>query len=478
MTRFTTMATALVCLALSGCAGWPPGEKLPDVRPERQRRAQEAISSFQQHRVEAEYAAAVAQWQRGDSIDCRQSLEGLLQRDPHHVASLVLLGEVLLLEQQPEAAIKHLKHALRHEPHHAQAMHLTAVALDETGNESNALDFYRRAAEAEPENPVFQASYLRAEEDARANSGHAVPAPSAPRDDALTGDAIDDIQPVAYEEPVEQTGCGGNIAWIDDATDIDREHESAELAAPFVPVMPHPPLPKSAAAERTAEYTLPKRGTSMAASAQPSVRLATQSGLAKTVSVAAPPALPNASGPEVTLVTAAQPLSQPMAEMDAEPAAKAPAVTTSGSEDSDDDESTAWEHFDWAQRALQAGAYETAGRRFTEAVRASDDAQLCLQAVAQLLQHNQADLAAQVAAVGAKAFPDVAAVHRAKGASHYRLGQWREAQVALEQALSLDKSDALAYFLLGSTLGKLGQHDDARRHLRQAQRLDQRYLGL
>ena len=49
------------------------------------------------------------------------------------------------------------------------------------------------------------------------------------------------------------------------------------------------------------------------------------------------------------------------------------------------------------------------------------------------------------------------------------------AQAALRHSLSLDNSHALSYFLLGCTLSKLGQNEEADRNFNQARQLDSRY---
>ena len=60
------------------------------------------------------------------------------------------------------------------------------------------------------------------------------------------------------------------------------------------------------------------------------------------------------------------------------------------------------------------------------------------------------------------------------GAAYYRSGDYQSSQVALQQALSLDKSSALAYLLMGCTLAKLGQQQAADDHFRRPP-LDPRY---
>jgi uncharacterized protein HemY len=70
---------------------------------------------------------------------------------------------------------------------------------------------------------------------------------------------------------------------------------------------------------------------------------------------------------------------------------------------------------------------------------------------------------------------DAAALYRVLGAAHYRQGEFEAAQAALAQALSLDKTDALAYFLMGSTLAKLNQPVAAAKQFSEAARLDARF---
>ena len=104
-----------------------------------------------------------------------------------------------------------------------------------------------------------------------------------------------------------------------------------------------------------------------------------------------------------------------------------------------------------------------------------DDPQIPISAAAVLLRHNQPEGAVRLLAESAQRFPNCPAIHRMLGTAHYRLGDYQRAQVAFQQALSLDKSSALSYFLMGCTLAKLGQKGAAEAHLRQAAMLDPRY---
>ena len=91
------------------------------------------------------------------------------------------------------------------------------------------------------------------------------------------------------------------------------------------------------------------------------------------------------------------------------------------------------------------------------------------------LQSNQPDVALEILRGSLSQFPDSAALWRALGAAHQQQGDDQSAQSALRQALSLDNSSPLAYFLLGQSLRSLGQHEQARRNFQAAADLDGRY---
>ncbi len=130
-----------------------------------------------------------------------------------------------------------------------------------------------------------------------------------------------------------------------------------------------------------------------------------------------------------------------------------------------------------AGQSGRAGAAQHATQTSTET--ASDprtqDAAHALAAAVSALRQDRPQEAATLAEAGLKHDPNSAPLHRALGAARYQEGDFLAAQTALERAISLDKSDALAYFLMGSTLSRLGDSDAAQRQFANAARLDPRY---
>lgn len=139
-------------------------------------------------------------------------------------------------------------------------------------------------------------------------------------------------------------------------------------------------------------------------------------------------------------------------------------------------DSSALELLHVGQAALAEGAVEAAREYFRQAVAARpDDPQVPISAAVAALRANRPELAVELLAPAAERFPKSAAVHRALGAAYYRGGDYKSSQLALRKALSLDKSNALSYLLMGYTLAKLGQDTAAESHLRQARAMDPRY---
>ncbi len=76
-------------------------------------RAQEqAVHQFEKDRTEAEFKAAQSHWEQGQLEECEHLLEGIVKREPQHVAAVLLLAEVKFSANQPDRAAEVLKRAL------------------------------------------------------------------------------------------------------------------------------------------------------------------------------------------------------------------------------------------------------------------------------------------------------------------------------------------------------------------------------
>jgi tetratricopeptide (TPR) repeat protein len=126
--------------------------------------------------------------------------------------------------------------------------------------------------------------------------------------------------------------------------------------------------------------------------------------------------------------------------------------------------------------ALAEGSPDAALVFYEEAVRLNpDDPNVALSAAVESLRHNHPDLAVELLSPLQGSSAHLPRLPQTLGIAYYRLGDYRSAQVSLQQALSLDRSHALTYLLMGCTLAKLGQPESAEAHFRQARTLDPRY---
>jgi Flp pilus assembly protein TadD len=92
------------------------------------------------------------------------------------------------------------------------------------------------------------------------------------------------------------------------------------------------------------------------------------------------------------------------------------------------------------------------------------------------LEALQPELAVAVAQSGLTQMPQSAPLYGLLGTAQYRMGNLELAEAAFIQAVNLDNTHAVSYFLLGCTQSKLGRHEDARLNLQQARKLNPRYV--
>ncbi len=285
-------------------------------------------------------------------------MEKLLARRPDHREARLLLAELLLAEDNAQAAYRHAKAALDAYPNDAQTQYTMGLTFDAQGKSQEALAYYERAAKMSPQDETFAVAY----QSARQSIGEKIPFSTA----AMR------IPDVADQRP---DAC----------------------------------LPLEYAAAKASGANL-RTGAAFA---------------------------------DYNGATAASP---------------ADALLHKG------------------EQALAEGDPDAALQFFSQAAAANpDNPQIPISGAACALRSNRPQLAVALLTPAAKQFPNSAAVHRMLGAAFYRTGDFKSSQVALQQALSLDKSSALSYLLLGWTLAKLGQNEAAEAHFRQAQVLDSRY---
>ena len=154
--------------AVVGCAGVPFARPIIDavssegITEQRQQRNTEFVQQFEQNRDFAEFESARAEWLRDDPAKCEQSLKRILARNPTHRDSLLLTAELYLAENRLDDAFRHGQLAMEAHPEDAQVQYTMGLLLDATGQSGDALVYYERAVQLEPENELYAVGYRTA----------------------------------------------------------------------------------------------------------------------------------------------------------------------------------------------------------------------------------------------------------------------------------------------------------------------------
>ncbi len=168
--KLGVLATCALLALTVGCAGlgWPKTMTQEGITKQRRQRSDDAQALFDRQRDTAEYEQAKNRWvQQHDDQGCRQGLEKLLARTPRHRDARLLLAELLLTQDDPQAALGHAKAALDAYPNDAEVQFTMARVVDALGRTSDALGYYERAVKMDPSSKEFQAAYQAARESAR-----------------------------------------------------------------------------------------------------------------------------------------------------------------------------------------------------------------------------------------------------------------------------------------------------------------------
>jgi tetratricopeptide (TPR) repeat protein len=152
-----TLGILLAVCATGGCASWPK-PRVPDVKPQRQQRADEAIREFEQRRDDAQHQAAVQLWKQGDRASSTSQLEKLVARNPDHEAARRTLIEQLISMGKTAEAVTQAADAAKRFPNNAQILHVAGVAYEMAGDGDQAASCFQRVIELETSEPASRSA--------------------------------------------------------------------------------------------------------------------------------------------------------------------------------------------------------------------------------------------------------------------------------------------------------------------------------
>lgn len=427
---------AFTAVLIAGCASArltvPESQGISQKRRERTRAL---AQRFDRKRDSAEFEAARALWIQGDSDGSTEALKRLLVRNPDHIEARLLMAELLLSDDRQSEAIACLEPAMVAHPDDARVQHMMGLLLDAIGKTDEALACYEEAKSLCPNDELYAVSYeaLSAsdEQPLRPSDGTVVTQSEVGTRKSDAQPCCPKLLPVPGQEPADS-------ASQPTALSVGPASSHSDGSEPCTIVIVENPEPVAA-----------REGGAGGGSLGPAEATAVQSQC-----------------------------SDELVEPDRSSTDSAEGKGFDGRLDPADDPnaSSASEWLNKGLSAMSNGTGALALAYFQEAMALNpDDPQIPISAAISALRHNQPDVAVVLLEPLLDRFPDSAVACRILGAAHYRLGDYESSQVALQQALSLDKSSALSYFLMGCTLVKLGRSAAAETHLRQAGRLDPKY---
>ena len=519
---------ALSLALCGGCAQWntaklniPEMPGAPNIHPMRKERAEQAVKDFDRQRNDAQYQAAATSWRQGDYVACNEALEKILTRSPTHRNSLLLRADVDLENDRPTEAVDTLRKAAEAYPQDAEVAYKLALALEADHQVSEALHFFQIASQLAPTEAKYAEAFQFAKNAVEGDGATSIAA-------ATAATASDDAEPTTPVEPAVATSTTPDTTIAatpagDDAfaqllasrstsdaptfqrtlnkflakdprhieagilqAEIDLENgKDAEARDRMERMVIR--FPENSQVRRACGLVYQAIGADERAAECLARAEALERGDAQDATAIMPAAhetdlneaAPAASSTSATVavsdedVLTAAPVVIEANELS--PAATAEAAPE-GMKEVLTAELTSQQLFDRGVAELGLNQTDAARVSFEAAFAAdSENTRIRCDAALKSLQSEQPELARSIAREGARKFPQSAGLHRLHGMAALRLGHNQEAEAALRQSLSLDNSQALTYFLLGSVLDRLGKTDSAQWHLRQAAKLDGRY---
>ncbi len=460
-----TLAELCVCtlgICLLGTAAcrspkWQSPDDIAAMQAERRAKVAKTVGMKQS---EAELKLARDAWAFGDRHASLVALEGILEREPGHVEALLLKAEIHLAKDELIDADRSIAIALSHDPGSSTARRLSEIARTK--------QLAARPPEVQRPSMPVEAAPMPA--GAVAQAGYCpTDAGTATVDDggtAVAAAAQMYLASLSTPSTNAPAPAGSSPAADGAATSPLAETPIAEAATPSpagamaAAVEPPAGVEPEAGAPGFSEAADPIGDPALAVESPPS-----------SATPATPPAsqLPShlaQSGPVGELPGVLRPEEATVYERADVPAGSAEVSDQSGSGDAP----SGTGQFESALAASDSMAALAAVEK--ELTNNPNDPQIPISAAVAALEANQPETAASIARLGIAFHPSCAGLHRTLGAALYRTGNFASSQVALQQALSLDNTAALSYFLLGCVSEKLGDTEAAQAHFAHATQLD------
>lgn len=434
----------------SGCAFAPPEtvstpalEKWAAEHPELRKAARkpnpgasntERWMEAQKH--SASFDQALKAWQSDDTVACRRILLQVLQANPQHRDSLLLMAQLEMLDRRPGSIQPALTAYCDANTADPSAQHMLGLVYESMGEQRAALARYRKAVALAPENLAFQASV-----DGLLNPHQSTLAPEEERQEPSRPDLLasgNTTNGLTISEPLEfTTTVGPRRRIVDDYSD-ESTNTADMLAATQGALKTH----ENATSSIQEAIVARNRGRGH--------ELAQMFASTQVNDIGRPF---GAAAEDANIQIAKHDVASQLAARSGDSRSAGTAALSAGEFNIQQASATMP-----ADAAAQTTDLDTEIlTRVVELVRTGKP-----QAGLQLLQSNGS-------------LERSARYFRIYGMAQFESGDAQGASVSLLRSLSLDDTSALSYFLMGTSLSQLGQEAEAEGYFRQAAILDPRF---
>jgi Tfp pilus assembly protein PilF len=389
---------------------------------------------------EAEMQLARDAWTFGDRTACLSALGGILEREPGNVDALLLKAEVHLAKDELIEADRSIAIALNHDPSNATARRLSEIASTKqlAGRPEGRRPAMANESAPMPGGAVSQAAYSPAEPGAALVEDKWTWLPEVAGSQFHVPVGLRPDVPLRTAEEAMATAASDTMPRVVEAAGfaeaLDQPHDQLVAMEAVQPSQPEELSPPGET-EDSVDFS------ELSASA---LRAESDDGR------------PIPLRPEET--TACEPSDAP--------AGIAEVTDQAGWEDPVESEN------EFQSAVVSPNSIVVLAAVEQELTNNPNDPQIPISAAVAALESNQPETAASIARLGIAFHPSCARLHRTLGAALYRTGDYSCSQVALQQALSLDNSAALSYFLMGCVSEKLGDTEAAQSNFARAAELD------
>ncbi len=463
----------MICTSACRSSNWQSANSVATLQAERRAKVEKSIGLKQS---DAELHVAKDAWTFGDRTACLAAVDGILEREPGHVEALLLKAEVHLAKDELIDADRAIAIALSHDPKNSTAKRLSEIAQT-------------KQLAGRPHEPVRQAMD---QTPAPLPGGAVAQAEYSPSDAGSV--VVDDTGPLTTEAPSLDPNAEAGIDTTDGPgyfqafapfqnqllggliPESDIPPMMAAAAGPVEPLEPlEQPIPVSVAHVESQAPPAPVSGDEQIESLGPPTPVSTEQASRQALAPwteGEPLQSVGLPGP-VSVAAAIQPIPAPLqaAQAVAFESCDDSAGTAEVSDQSDSADSQPVES-DFLSAIASSDSMAALTAVETDLTDNPNDPQIPISATVAALEANQPETAASIARLGIAFHPSCAGLHRTLGAALYRTGNYPSSQVALQQALSLDNSSALSYFLMGCVSEKLGDAEAAEAHFARATELD------